>query len=332
MELSRDKIIKAFYKVIAGNRGADPVTVAEKLADRLDNMIDDADSGTGRPISIIREEVIDEEEWRGDPTATRVRNDLVKQRKERDPETAYPPPASSGLIISPSEDEYRKALAIHAKEKTAPGPVPVRVSQVHEPPSPANAEPKMYWDYAGLAAKLASCTPEEMYFTPNGKPDLKVKAVRNIYQMIGSFMVRLEYANPEVSGDRAPEDPDKNGPFVIGLTAMKTFSLTDKSFSIDVAMAGIVTQLQGLYRDRTGLRSEVDIGPAPIDSWNMNNSPMGGKVEIRGQRGWVSQGQGFRTVEVGGTSFEVPNTAPAFEQSMRESNGLLGTPGYSPGR
>ena len=297
MNLSREKIERAFVKVIATHRDKDPITLAEKMVDRLEYLMEDADEGFGaQPLRITREEpeVLDESLWRYKREMERDRERILddhqispENKKSRlDDLDQTPPLPKNSLVITPDHPEFRKAEKMMA-EKQAPVR-PVSVTKLGNPKAPAG-KPVQYWTMETLIEVLHRETPAEILFTPNGmRETVKVEAVRNVQPLQGLDIVRLEYSSPQVSGDRMEGTDEKT--FVIGLTATHTFNLYEQDLHISEAMDKILIQLKGLYRDRSRGIAEVALPPSPMDGFNYRKNPMGAEHSISMQDGWGTVG------------------------------------------
>ena len=275
MELNEQKLHTAFVNVITRNRGADPLTLADKLVERLAYLMEDADSSFGvDPIRITRSE----------PETLAPELEPVKRKLERERGAALPPPQSS-IIIMPETEEFKQAEKMISGEGSR-NVKPTRLSRVTD----ASKPPQKYWDYASLIQQLARSTPEKFYFTPNGRPDAKILAVRNIISQQGLDQVRIEYGNPGISDDRMDEAGDDKS-FVLGLKATKIISLFEPEVNIESIMDDLEAQLKGLYQDRTNMQSEVPLPPSPMEEMLSGKrfnqaSAMGAEHTINVESGW----------------------------------------------
>jgi hypothetical protein len=269
MDLSKDKIDTAFAKVIIANRDADPLTLAEKLRERLTYLMEDAEGGSDiMPVRIV-------DEAQAEPTRT-ARNRITPVKEKL---ATAPPAPKSSIILMPDDPEFQEAAKGGASR---PSSLP-RVSKIGQEED-AGASNVDYWTVEALGKALQDGTPSEFYFVPKGLDDSqKVRAVRNIqWQMnaVGPHMVRLEYKNPGIGDDRSTQD--SNGQLyevVIGLTATKIFHLGMRDLDLPGAMESIVTQLEGLYQPRSQNTEPSGRDPGPLD-FNMNDPKRSGPMGI----------------------------------------------------
>lgn len=279
MDLSREKLESAFAKVIIANREADPLTLAEKLRERLTYLMEDADGGSDiLPVRIV-DASAEEAQDRQDARKAKAR--ITPVQKERS--NLAPPAPKSSLILTPDDPEFQEASRMAGQPAHSRPLGAGHVSKIGrgEDPGIANAE---YWTIETLGAALQSGTPEEFYFVPKGMEEQqKVRAVRNIqWQMnaVGPHMVRLEYKNPGVGDDRSTTDSSGQlQEVVLGLTATKLFHLGMRDLDLSGAMDSIVTQLEGLYQPRSQNTEPSGRDPGPLD-FNMNDPRRSGPMGI----------------------------------------------------
>lgn len=292
MELSEDKLLRAFYKTISRYPGCaewsdtDKLTLCGRIIERLSDMVDDAETGTGQPLRITREsEQIPEELWRH-------KRELERERRAVQPINGAPKPAPAAprLILSPDDPEFHKAEQMLAEERGQRPPAAVAVSRVAEPTG-AGLKPVQYWTYEALSQALHEKFPEKVSFTPNGR-DYPITAVRNVQVKIGTDQVRLEYAHESMGQDSIePAGSFEMGRVSIGLIASKSFSLYTRQIDVDGAMQDLYDQLCGLYQDRSNLASEVALSPSPMESiingtLSLEKNPMQTSIRERMEPGW----------------------------------------------
>lgn len=292
MELTREKLESAFAKVISKNRDLDPLTLSEKLVERLSYIMEDADGGSDlQPVRIV-----DEASAATEPEPPRKK---VSPMRPRDT-TAAPPVPSSSIIVAPDEQAMQEALE-HADPRlrgsAAPKPKagrPQRLSSVGGGQAPsAGIE---YWTLEELIKSLMESTPEQFYFTPNGcEVNVKVLAKRNVRPIImtqGPSIVRLEYASPDVSEDHfSTNERGELDVAYLSLIASQTFTLDQNDLDIPGKMDKIEETLKGLYAPRTQFSEPMGRDPGPIESmFNMNDpnrrTPMGENFRMETASGW----------------------------------------------
>jgi len=97
MDLSQEKIENAFARVISSNRGADPITLAEKLRERLQYLMEDAEGGFDiKPVRIV-------DDTAGADERTVREWDAKKPTPLREPAGVRPPPVPTGSLSWPPE-------------------------------------------------------------------------------------------------------------------------------------------------------------------------------------------------------------------------------------
>jgi len=267
VDLSREKLETAFARLISRNSGADPITLAEKLADCLDTLM--AFSEGGSDIPPVR--LVDEPDAQPRSRVGPVRADRANPT---------PPAPKSSIILMPDDPEFQEATrGVHPSK---PATVP-RVSKIGQEED-AGDRSMDYWTIETLQKALESGTPSEFYFVPKGcSEEMKVRAVRNIqWQMnaVGPHMVRLEYKNPGVGDDRSTIDSNGQlGDVVLGLQATKLFHMGMRDLGLPAAMDSIVTQLEGLYQHRSQNTEPSGRDPGPLD-FNMNDPRRAGPMGI----------------------------------------------------
>jgi hypothetical protein len=290
MELSRARLESAFAKILAKNRDSDPLTLAEKLVERLEWIMDDVEVATDiKPVKIVDWEEDVKQEVAETPKPAKARVKPLKQEGGVRP----PPLPEKSMILTPDDPEFQKA----AKEagQSRPSRSVARVSNIgHGGTEPSKSVE--FWTVETLIKALSDNTPAEFFFVPNGMDDsLKVKAVRNIQPIImtqGPSIVRLEYANPGVSQDRSTTNTaGQLDEVVLGLIASDTFTLDMTDLNIEAAMDKIEGQLKGLYAPRSSSSEPMGRDPGPIEQmFNMNDpkrrTPMGESYDIHGESGW----------------------------------------------
>jgi hypothetical protein len=269
VDLSEEKIVNAFARVIIKNSETDPITLAERLKDRLIHLMEDAEGGSGMlPVRIVEESAED-----------RPRSTTRRPTPVRDKQTALPPPPKSSLIITPDDPEFEEAA--RQTRTSSPGG---RSRPSNIGPEATGTDSSIeYWSLETLIKALNDNTPSEVYFTPNGMDaGVKVRAVRNVQAIVmiqGPHLVKLTYKNAGVADDYS--STDANGQLdhvVIGLIASETFSLTERNLNIEGRMDSIMQQLAGLYAPRSQNMEPSGRDPGPLD-FNFNDrrraGPMG---------------------------------------------------------
>lgn len=288
MELTFEKLASALAQKISRHKDKDPLTLGEICAERVLDMLSDADGGI-LPMRPTQNEP--------DPRRTQP----IREKAE----AKAPPLPEGSLITTVDESAYREALekadprvrgADRPKQPVRSG----RVSSLGGQSGPSGAID--YWTLEELIKALNEQTPKEFLFTPNGcEEGVKVLAVRNVQPIImsqGPSVVRLEYGNPGVSGDRSTMDA--NGQLdevVLGLTASKIFTLDQSDLNLESVMDELETSLKGMYAPRAAQSEPLGRDPGPIEGmFNMNDpkrrTPMGDSYRIDGTPGWRNASTG----------------------------------------
>ncbi len=272
--LSFDAIQSLFTKIIIRNKGKDPISLAEKLTDALEVIIETSDSGSGLPPLRIERQ-----------TATREAGEPEEKGWEPGRTVAASPPVqgTSGLIVLAGDKEFEEAKRAH--EVKAIGK-PLALSSIGRP---ASSKMVKTWDYSSLSNFLHANTPEKVLFQPNGTADgTKVLAVRNVLTLQGTDTVRLQYQSPQMGEDSIRAgDEFSGGACSIALVASKTFTLYDPTdIDMEEVMNDIARQLKGLYAPRRKF-SAPDSGPEPPPlTLDLDPESMGANEQMRLTGGW----------------------------------------------
>lgn len=314
MQIPQDKFTRITARVIAKNRGDDPVSLAEKIIERLSEEFEDVDSGVfgvptgGRPPKQEEELEVDMD------TLAKFR--AKGPQKVKDPGPVYPP-SSQRSIVLPGDAEFEKAVRMteaERREQIGKATTGYRITKVEEPGGTSDVE---YWTYEKLIEEVTRNTPDRFFFVPNGmEPDCKVLAVRNILSKYPFGFIQIQYSNPQVSGDRVDRDGNGEAIPVFGLTATYDFKTTDRVIDTDAAMNKLVDQLKGMYAPRGGHIGDREIGPSLMDSWSNAAPGMKGSVDVRGTNNWGMVGNGTVRVKVGNREYDVPDTKQAIAEQV----------------
>lgn len=289
MELDRQKVEEAFARLLSKNRDKDPITLAEKLTDRLIALYEDSDGSTDMPPL---EFTSGDQRERGEVPHRRAPVQPMRKETGVKPPPVAPSGASS-MIAMPGDPEFEQAERALGKPQDLRSAG--RVSNLGQSKQAAMSD-TIYWDLPDLIKSLEEKTPAQFTFIPLGCDEsVKVLARRNIQSQImtvGPHLVRLEYSNPGVADDYSTVDASGQLDEVkIGLKATHMFSCNMQELDIERAMDLIERQLQGLYAPRSESMEPEGRDPGPIQNmFSMTDpkrrTPMGQAVRIEGAPGW----------------------------------------------
>lgn len=304
MDLSRTKLENAFQKVITRNRGADPITLSEKLVDTLEIIYELSDTGYGAPPLRITED----EDRAGEK---------VKEMPAPKREVMAPEAPRAGMLLTPDDPEFRKAeQALRAERERGSIPSPTRISQVG---APAGQESNVqYWTADSLVTWLNENFPRELIFTPHGMPDhVKVLARLNVEAQINIVQphaARVTYSHESMNQDGMDASTmvgDGQSKTNISLIASKLYTTNQQSIDVERDVADLLDQLKGLYKPRPRQMEPGWIGDSAMDGWNANQPGMKDSESIRGTRGWNM----------------VDNPMGGMRETIIQQNRQLGSPG-----
>lgn len=263
-QILKDTIAKGVHQVIrrAVERGGaiDPIDLSERLLDTIELLVDmnHDESGIASVPADLQEG--------GEPAWDIRKNAASPAEGENDrPHFLAPPPTKQSVTSLKVETKPKSVLVMPGDpefDKTKPADVGARPGVIkasmsrRKPMRPgSNSTAKQYWDESGLIEAVDAATPAEIPFDIQRVDGsmFRIVAKKNIVNRQGLGGIVLTYRDPRVrEGGEVP------------LTAQHPFSLYDEEADIDAGLKSIVSQLLGLYRDRSaGMADPVAVGAEP---------------------------------------------------------------------
>lgn len=330
MPIDPQKLTDRIFKTLTRNRDLDPLTLAEKVSERVTDYLEDCGIVEGVGLAGSVDEAREQIREYGDPrrvldrlestaTGRRSRLEPFPTERRREPSPAPPQPAGK-LIALPGDPEFERAESLR-REEAEPARVSTgaRVSKIGA--TAETTSETAYWTTEGLIKYLEQKFPPRVRFTPDGMEEtVRIEAVRNIQAQINTYGangVRITYAHEGVSQDGMDDlNPVGEGLAKVNIApiASHLFSCAEQTIDVEGVLSKLGDQLCGLYAPRRKNMEPGYIGEPPIDSWNAGNPGMKDSDSIRGSNGWKS----------------VDNPLGRTLDNVYELNRKVGTPGATP--
>ena len=318
--LDEARIASATYKILVRHRDMDPITLSEKVAERIMWMQEDSgeDAGTAPSVAAAKEK-------------------SYQPPKREIPRPPIPSQEGQRLVIGPDDPEFAKAEAQFKIEHEKPIQAR-RVSQLATPTGAQNRDSSVqYWTVETLSDFCHKNFPVRVAFTPDGlPPEAKAVAIRDVKAVIHTIPpngVRVIY-RPSNEGDGGihlgTDVGEVAGVSQVNIPRAATilFSCGDADIDVQRAMASITDQLRGIFRVRPQNMEPGYLPPPPMDSWNAFNPGMKDADSVRGTGRWSVVGSETETITLpSGNSYNVTHNTNEQVSQVVQLNRNLGTPG-----